>query len=790
MMPSSGRSIEIGACESDTGTPGLRGRKRDRELMAFSGVGPSRRTPFTVMESRLAPPRIREGTVERTAVVNRLRPAPPADVALVVAPAGYGKTSVLAELYRRPGKRPFAWLSIDERDNDPVTFLTYLTLTLNRIGACDRQVVEALARPRSSLSTILARLQRSLEATGPFGLILDDLHLLTSRKSLEVVRRLVAELPPEGRLAVASRTQPAIPLAGLRRRGRLVEIGIDDLRLTGEETGLLLRSTGVAASDEAVAEVAALTEGWPAGVYLAALATLARDDNGPVTAFRGSDRFVSDYVRVEHLGHLAEDDVDFMVRASVLERMSGPLCDAALKGSGSAARLERIAQSNLFLIPLSGETPPTYRFQRLFREALAAELQRAEPGLAETLAARASFWCEERGDIESAVEYAWAAGDQERFASLLERFVLPLYYSGRLATIERWLALVDHALLEQRPALAAGGALVHGLEGREDLAEQWAAVAERAPAETAMPDGSPISAWTAMLRAAMCRSGVEEMRRDAELSISALAVESLWQSAALLLLGVANVLAGETAAADDVLVRAHAAATAANATEAAAFALAERSLLAGAAGSWAVAETLVVEAREILRDAHLEEYATSALAYAASASSAAHHGNWVRARADLERVDRLLPTLTRAFPWLGGQVRIEAARARLELSDPDGAALLLAEARDVLAGGLELGCLAAQAGELSRELASRARPPGGDWEHLTPAERRLLPLLTTHLTFREIADHLSVSRNTVKTQAICTYRKLGATSRSEAIQRAIDLGLMGRSDVLELSRQL
>ena len=292
--------------------------------MAFSGVGPSRRAPFTVMESRLAPPRIREGTVERTAVVNRLRPAPPADVALVVAPAGYGKTSVLAELYRRPGKRPFAWLSIDERDNDPVTFLTYLTLTLNRIGACDRQVVEALARPRSSLSTILARLQRSLEATGPFGLILDDLHLLTSRKSLEVVRRLVDELPPEGRLAIASRTQPAIPLAGLRRRGRLVEIGIDDLRLTGEETGLLLRSTGLAASDEAIAEVAALTEGWPAGVYLAALATLARDDDGPVTAFRGSDRFVSDYVRMEHLGHLADDDVDFMVRASVLERMSGP----------------------------------------------------------------------------------------------------------------------------------------------------------------------------------------------------------------------------------------------------------------------------------------------------------------------------------------------------------------------------------------------------------------------------------------------------------------------------------
>jgi LuxR family maltose regulon positive regulatory protein len=287
-----------------------------------------------------------------------------------------------------------------------------------------------------------------------------------------------------------------------------------------------------------------------------------------------------------------------------------------------------------------------------------------------------------------------------------------------------------------------------------------------------------------MLRAAMCRSGVDQMRRDAELSISALADASLWRPAALLLLGVAHVLAGETEAADEILVRAHAAATAANATEAAAFALAERSLLAGADDRWATAEMLVVEARETLRDAHLCDYATSALTYAASASAAAHHGNWVRARDDLQRMEQLLPTLSRAFPWLGAQVRIEAARARLVLSEADGAAALLAEAQNALARDPELGVLAAQAEELALELASR-RPQGGDWEQLTPAERRLLPLLTTHLTFREIADHLHVSRNTVKTQAICTYRKLGASSRSEAIQRAIDLGMMEPSDVLE-----
>jgi len=300
-----------------------------------------------------------------------------------------------------------------------------------------------------------------------------------------------------------------------------------------------------------------------------------------------------------------------------------------------------------------------------------------------------------------------------------------------------------------------------------------------------MPDGSPLEAWSAMLRAAMCKSGVEQMRRDAELSFATLAPKSLWHPAALLLLAVAHALAGETRSADALLVQAHASATARDATETAACALAERSLLAGAAGRWDDAETLVVEARDALREAHLDDYSTSAIVYAASAHAAVQHGNWVRARADLDRVERLLPSLTDAFPWLDAQVRIEAARARLGLSDFDGAATLVAELR---AQGRDLGTLTAEADALAAELSRRTRPAGGGWEHLTPAERRLLPLLTTHLTFREIAEHLNVSRNTVKTQAICTYRKLGASSRSEAIQRAVELGLVTRSNVLEPAR--
>jgi LuxR family transcriptional regulator, maltose regulon positive regulatory protein len=754
-----------------------------------SGALPPLRTPFALLESKLAPPRLREGTISRPELAARVRPKPPANVSLVVAPAGYGKTTLLAELFDRIDRQPVAWLSLDERDNDPVTLLTYLALALHRIGVCDRQLVEVLARPRRSLSTMVARLQRSIQASSPFTLLVDDLHLVTHDASLRIVSDLVRDLPPVARVVAASRTEPQLPLDELRKAARVAEFGIEQIRLSESEVGVLLRSAGLTVSDEDVAELAERTEGWPAGVYLAALAALARKDGEPVTAFRGSDHFVSDYVRFEHLDYLPPEDVEFLLRASVLDRLAGPLCDAALRRSRSATKLEELAQTNLFLIPVAEARPRTYRFQNLFREALNAELRRVEPGLAETIAARASAWCEKRGDVESAIEYAYEAGDHDRFAGLVQRFVMRLYYGGRFVTIARWFALLDDdALLERHPALAATGALVQGLEGRDDTAVRWADIAERAPADTPMPDGSPARAWTALVAAALCRSGVEQMRTDAELAVSALAPGSWWRPSALLYLGVARLLAGDTAVADETLADAHAAATAASIVDIAAFALAERSLIAGASDRWSDADDLAVQARDELQDAHLDGYVTSATTYAASAHTAVRREDWVRARDDLERAEQLLPPSSHAFPWFTAQVLLETARVRLELGDASGAAAGLSKARQALGAAPGLGILETQADALAAELDSRS-PAGPTREHLTPAELRLLPLLTTHLTFREIAAHLNVSRNTVKTQAICTYRKLGASSRSEAIQRATELGLVERSDVLDSGRR-
>jgi LuxR family maltose regulon positive regulatory protein len=253
---------------------------------------------------------------------------------------------------------------------------------------------------------------------------------------------------------------------------------------------------------------------------------------------------------------------------------------------------------------------------------------------------------------------------------------------------------------------------------------------------------------------------------------------------ALLLLGVARLLRGDGASAAQTLADASAEATRAGTTDTACLALAERAGLAVRDGDWDHAELLIDEARSAIRESGLDGYPTSALTYATSARVAVHASDWVRARADAGQAERSLSALTEALPWLAVQVRLELAQVHAELSDHETAAGMLAGAETILEATEGLGELHEQADRLRQELdATRSREAPGQ---LTPAEQRLLPLLTTYLSFREIAETLDVSRNTVKTQAICVYRKLGVSSRSAAIDRASELGLVDRPEALEV----
>ncbi len=429
------------------------------------------------------------------------------------------------------------------------------------------------------------------------------------------------------------------------------------------------------------------------------------------------------------------------------------------------------------MIPLDRERR-VYRFHRLFREMLEAELSRSEPAAVVSLNERAADWAERHGDVQAAIGHAHAAGDLERVRRLVESSALPSLEGGELEAVSGRLAGLDEAAAVDRPAIAYLSAFTNALLGRADAADHWARVAERGEHAVAMPDGSSSTEpWAALLRAVLGRDGAERMRDDAELAVATLAPDSMLRPSALVHAGLAQLLLDAQDEADTRFEDAAEAGEASGAAVSAALALAERSLLAAARADWDTAEHHALAARETVSANRLEGYATSALPFAVSARSALRHGHWVRARDDGERAARVLPRLTYAMPALAVQARLELARVRLALADESGAAALLDEADAVRARRPGLGALEAEAVELRRAVAEAGGPEG--WAStLTGAELRLLPHLTTCLSFREIAERLYVSRNTVKTQAISVYRKLGVSSRSEAIARATELGLV------------
>ena len=716
----------------------------------------------------------------RGELVSLLEGSGAAPIVFVSAGPGWGKTTLLAQWASR-SQRPFAWISVDERDNDPVVLLTYVAVALDRVSPLDPSVFEALASPGVSVeATVVPRLGAALGTVDrQLVLVLDDLHLIDNQACLDAVAALARHVAEGSQVALSARGRPALPLAALQARGLALEIGPDELRLDEAEARQLLSAAGVDLPDERIAELTEQTEGWSAGLYLAALSIRAQgsDANG-AAALSGSDRLVSDYLQSELLAHLSPDDLRFLTRTAVLEWMSGPLCDAILEDGGSAAILESMARSNLFLVALDGNGE-SYRYHHLFQELLRSELARAEPDLVPRLLARATDWCEANGKPEMAIGYAQAAGDVDRVAGLVELCAQPAYQSGRVATAERWLAWLEaHEAVERHAAVAVLGALVAAVQGRPAETERWADAAERGSYDGTLPDGSPsIDSWLALLSALRCRTDVATMRADAELAIRTLSRRSQFWPTALLLLAIAQLLAGEVDRADDLLADVAEEGLELGAPEAVAVALGERAAIAIGGGAWVQAEELVDRAVLVIHRSRITEYPTSGFVYAVAARVALHRGETPHAHGLLARAQRLRPRLTYALPHLSIQTRLELARSYLTIADPGGARTMLREADGLLRRQPELGTLPSQVEELRESLRTMgARAPGAST--LTTAELRLIPYLATHLTFREIGERLYLSPHTVKSHAMAVYRKINVTSRSGAVERARDLGLL------------
>ena len=438
-----------------------------------------------LLETKLHVPRWRRSLVARPRLSERLSRGAESALTLVSAPAGFGKTTLLAEwLAAAPADgRSVAWLSLDQRDNDPALFWTYLVAALKTAAPGEGAgALSLLHPPRPPGEAGLVTLLNDLDAiSDDVVLVLDDYHVIDAREVQDGMAFLLEHLPRQIHLVIGSRTDPALPLARLRGRGELVEIRAADLRFTPGEAAAYLN--GVMGLALAAADVAALegrTEGWIAALQLAALSMQGREDTAAfIAGFAGDDRYIVDFLAEEVLQRQPGHVQQFLLRTCILDRLCGPLCDAVTGQDDGKAMLAALERGNLFLVPLD-DRRQWYRYHQLFADVLQARLRDERPEEVPDLHRRASGWHEQNGEPSEAIRHALAAGDFERAADLVELAIPAMLRSRQEAAVLGWLELLPDEVVRVRPVLSVGfagallaGGVFEGVEARLRDAEQW-----------------------------------------------------------------------------------------------------------------------------------------------------------------------------------------------------------------------------------------------------------------------------------------------------------------------------
>jgi len=518
------------------------------------------------------------------------------------------------------------------------------------------------------------------------------------------------------------------------------------------------------------------TEGWPAGLYLAALSLRAQANvDVALFGFAGDDQLVADYVRDELLARLAPAQVAFLLRTSILATLSGSLCDSVLEEVGSARTLGALARSNVLLVSLD-RAGTTYRYHPLFGEMLRAELRRLDPQREPRLHARASAWYEEHGDVGSAIQHAVAAGDSERSGQLLWRHTCTYIGHGSNESLKGWLDHFNDSQLAATPTLALAAATSRLAAGNGDEARHWVSAATRGLARRPSAKRQPLDGAASLLRTVLADHGPAQMARDVARIRLACGDDGDTLSLACLIGGAAHHLAGDTPRARAAL-NDGARSSAVTAPHVQALCLAQLALLESDEGDWDAAARLSERARSRVEGCGLADLPIVALVYAVSALACSHGGPVEDAHRDLRKASMLTARLVDFVPWYYAEACVTLARASLGLSDVAGARVLLADAarlaRRIPQAPTLRGWVAGAFSQLDSATGS-----AGDGLTLTAAELRVLRMLPTHLSFPAIAKQLFVSTNTVKTHVRALYRKLDASSRSEAVSQASAAGLL------------
>lgn len=461
-----------------------------------------------MLATKLFIPPARPNRVHRPRLIeqlNRIRP-----LTLIAAPAGFGKTTLLSDWIPQ-SPHCVTWLSLDEDDNDPIRFWVYVVAALQRLSVdLGVSALTLLQSPQPPpITTILVTLNNEIaNFHDNFSIVLDDYHLIKSQPIQEALTFLLDHLPPQMRVIISTRADPRLPIARLRARDQLTELRAADLRFIPEEAAMFLNEVmGLRLSADDIAMLESRTEGWIAGLQLAALSMQGREDvSGFIQAFSGSHRHVLTYLAEEVLEQRPEGTLSFLLQTSILDRLCGSLCDAVTGGNDSQALLQKLEQANLFIVPLDG-TEQWYRYHHLFGELLRARLQQTEPDSLTELHHRASAWYEQNELMGEAFNHALAAEEWERAALLCQgQIVAMVSLAGQAQTVLKWLKALPAAVVRTHPTLCLYHATMFMFTNQVEAAEAWLNDAERTVQPNMPPDEArSILGWVALLRADIAR---------------------------------------------------------------------------------------------------------------------------------------------------------------------------------------------------------------------------------------------------------------------------------------------
>ena len=728
--------------------------------------------------TKLHPPPVRDQVVPRERLMGQLRTGAGLRLSLLACPPGYGKTTLLAAWREvEAALKPVAWLTLDEGDDDPVMLWSYVIEALHR--ACP--AIRLSAPPQAAQSaeivdTVLPRLVNELDEQGEVTLILDDFHRLPDGAARDSIAWLVEHAPATFQLVVSTRTEPDLPLSALRAHGELLELRADDLRFTCQEADAFLNGRlGLGLSPEQVDSLTERIEGWPAGLYLAALSLERAADRGAlVNELSASSRHLIDFLEQEVLKPHDPAVRALMLRSSVLDRLSGPLCDAVTEQQHSAQMLDALSRSNLFLVRLD-EEGRWYRFHPLFARLLRVELERHEPGLAGALHRRAYAWHRDHGSTAEAISHAIEGGAHAQATELIATSWLSYANSGEYGTVLAWIRQFPDEIQNRNAELLLVNAWMLTLSAKREEAGQVIAAVERLeePGGWPLQDGFSSSEASLTTLGACCPWGdVGAQLRNGRRAAEVEGPGSSWRPMACWAVGMGLYFRGEPAEADRWFAESAALAPASAQWLPGGSSLAFRSLIAGELGRLEGQQMLAEQATELVRE-HGTEKVSGEVPLALGVSLAAR-GRPEEGQPLIERgVASLLRS--RGQPTEVAMALLHHGSVLHALGEHERSHAAIIEARSIIRSCPDPGILTERLGISGLD----PRPdPGLGNEQLTDRERRVLQLLTSELSERGIGQELYVSHNTVHSHVSAIYRKLGVSSRSGALARTRELGLL------------